>query len=218
MMIANPETMSPGLTTETYTVFVVEDDAATREALTELFSPSGVKVQTFRSAEAFLSGYSVEGTACLLLDEELPGMRGSELLRQLHSNSVSLPTIVVTAFATTPYTVNAMRHGAAAVLDKPCSDTVLRETVHQALQEESHRRQREANIEAARQKLANLTDSERQVLEMVLHGTPNKQIARRLEVCVRTVEARRSRIYQTTGVTSVAELVRLCIAAGFIDA
>ncbi|MEM9187355.1 MAG: response regulator [Planctomycetota bacterium] len=202
----------------TQTVFVVEDDLDTREAITDLLSPSGVKVRSFGSAEEFLGRYSSNGPACLLLDERLPGMPGSELLRRLHADGIDLPTIVVTAYATTSYTVSAMRHGATAVLDKPCTEAILREAVSDALREDEKRRQREQAVVEAKQKLAELSDSERQVLQMVLDGTPNKQIARRLEVCVRTVEARRSRIYQTTGVNSVAELVRLCVAAGFIDA
>lgn len=201
-----------------HTVFVVEDDLNTREALSELLSPEGVKVRAYGSAEEFLSGFSPNGPSCLLLDERLPGMAGSELLRRLHQNGVSLPTVFVTAFASTPFIVEAMRHGATTVLDKPCTDNTLRDAVREALDRDKKRRERNAYATAAKAKLAELSESEQQVLQMVLDGTPNKQIARRLEVCVRTIEARRSRIYQTTGVNSVAELVRLCVAAGFIDA
>ncbi|MEM6329073.1 MAG: response regulator [Planctomycetota bacterium] len=204
--------------TPSQTVFVVEDDLDTREAIAELFSPQGFKVRAFGSAEEFLSGYHPAGPACLLLDERLPGMPGSELLRRLHASGVRLPTVLVTAYATTPITVAAMRHGATTVLDKPCSDSNLREAVGHALEEDTQRRRREAHCAAAKDRLATLSDSERRVLEMVLQGTPNKQIARRLGVCVRTIEARRSRIYNAAGVKSVAELVRLCVAAGFIDA
>ena len=199
------------------TVFVVEDDLDTRESITELLAPAGVKVRTFGSAEEFLSGYSPNGASCLLLDERLPGMTGSELVRRLHKGGVELPTIMVTAFATTPMTVDVMRHGATAVLDKPCSGSILQDAVSDALEKDILGRKRRQAVSSAKQKLEELSDSEREVLQMVLDGTPNKQIARRLGVCVRTVEARRSRIYQTTGVKSVAELVRLCVAAGFVD-
>lgn len=200
------------------TVYVVEDDLAAREAISELLSPSGMDVRTFRSAEEFLNGYSPTGVACLLLDERLPGMPGSELLRRLYEDGIELPTVVVTAFATTPYTVTAMRHGATSVLDKPCSDMMIREAVSDALSVDERRRRRQEGYRSAKQKLASLSESEREVLGMVVRGTPNKQIARRLNVCVRTIEARRSRIYQSAGVNTVAELVRLCVAAGFIDA
>jgi len=199
------------------TVFVVEDDLDTRESITELLAPAGVKVRTFGSAEEFLSGYSPNGASCLLLDERLPGMTGSELVRRLYKGGVDLPTILVTAYATTPMTVDVMRHGATAVLDKPCSGSLLQDAVSEALAKDLRERERRQAVATAKQKLEELTESERQVLQMVLDGTPNKQIARRLNVCVRTVEARRSRIYQTTGVNSVAELVRLCVAAGFVD-
>ncbi|MEM8865078.1 MAG: response regulator [Planctomycetota bacterium] len=215
-MTATFPTPSESVTTQT--VFVVEDDLDTRDALSELLTPAGLKVRSFGSAEEFLSSFKPNGPACLLVDERLPGMPGSELLRRLKSTGVELPTIMVTAFATTPFTVAAMRNGATAVLDKPCADHTIRDAVNEALDEDKRRRERDASVTEAKRRLAELSDSERQVLEMVLQGTPNKQIARRLEVCVRTVEARRSRVYQTTGVNSVAELVRLCVAAGFIDA
>ena len=198
-------------------VYVVEDDSDTREALSELLSPSA-KVKSFASAEEFLNFTHANGPACLLLDEQLPGMSGSELLQRLHRDRRTLPTVFVTAYADTPLTVNAMRHGATTVLDKPCGDAALRRAVAQALNEDRARRQRDGARRQAADALAKLSDSEREVLRMVLDGTPNKQIARRLGVCVRTVEARRSKIYKMTGVTSVAGLVRLCLTAGFIEA
>lgn len=199
------------------TVFVVEDDVDTREAISELLSPN-CKVRTFGSAEEFLNGFTANGPSCLLLDERLPGMSGSELLRRMHDEGVTLPTIFVTAFANTPLTVEVMRNGATTVLDKPCGASAMREAVLMALSQDQSRYHKKRAQDEARKKLEGLSDSESEVLRMVLDGTPNKQIARRLNVCVRTIEARRSRIYQTTGVNSVAELVRLCVSAGFIDA
>lgn len=203
---------------EQRTVFVVEDDADTREAITELLEPTGCKVSSHGSAEDFLKSYKANGPACLLLDQQLPGMTGQELVRKLHADGIELPTVVVTAFATTPLTVDVMQHGALTVLDKPCSKTTLQSAVEKALQKDRDRRERSQSISKAKEQIASLNESEQSVLQMVLAGTPNKQIAKRMGVCVRTVEARRSKIYQTTGVTSVAELARLCVAAGFVDA
>ncbi|MEN1679013.1 MAG: response regulator [Planctomycetota bacterium] len=205
-------------TAVTETVYLVEDDLDAREALSELLSPSGLRIRAFGTAEEFLNGYSPNGPSCLLLDERLPGMSGSDLLRRMSNDGVNLPAVVVTAYATTSNTVAAMRSGATAVLDKPCSDSMLRAAVRDALDQDHQRRRRDEARDDARRRLTSLSDGERSVLDMVLQGTPNKQIARRLNVCVRTVEARRSRIYQQAGVRSVAELVRLCVAAGLIDA
>jgi FixJ family two-component response regulator len=199
------------------TVYVIEDDHATRSAMCELLEPTGLKVRSYDSAEAFLAGMQPNGPSCLLVDEQLPGMRGSELLRQLSRDGIRTPSVLVTAHATTPLTVEAMRHGATTVLDKPCSDSSLQEAVQAALEADAQRLALEEPQKIARERLAELSSSEAEVLRMVLDGVPNKQIANRLGVCVRTVESRRSKVYQTARVNSVAELVRLCVAAGVVD-
>lgn len=201
------------------TVFVIEDDAAARDAMRELLQPGGLVVRAYESAESFLEDFNSnpDGPACLLVDERLPGMKGSDLVRQLAQRGVRTPTVFVTGHATTPLTVDVMRNGAAIVLDKPCPETALWDAVRSALDADAQRIAQEGPREEARRRLEALSDSERRVLQMVLDGTPNKQIASRLGVCVRTVESRRSKIYQTTKVSSVAELVKLCVAAGMVE-
>lgn len=204
---------------DTDTVYIVEDDASTREALGELIRPTGASVETYRTAEEFLEAYQGSGAeGCLLLDYRLPGISGSELLRQLRSDGAPLPAVVVTAHASTPMTVDAMRMGAVNVLDKPCGESELRDAIGLALSQSRKLRKQEAHRREAATRIQQLTPSEREVLDHVLNGVPNKQIASMLNVCIRTVEARRSRIYKTMGVQSVAELTRACVAAGFIDA
>ncbi|MCO6046315.1 response regulator [Aeoliella sp. ICT_H6.2] len=204
--------------TQVDTVYIVEDDDSTREALGELIRPTGARVEAFRSAEDFLKSYEPRNPSCLLLDQRLPGISGCELLRQLRSEGVPVPAVFVTAYATTPMTVDAMRMGAVNVLDKPCCENELRDAIGLALSEHRKQLRRSANRREAATRLDQLTPSERDVLTRVLDGVPNKQIARELNVCIRTVEARRSRIYKTMGVQSVAELTRACVAAGFVDA
>jgi two-component system CheB/CheR fusion protein len=199
------------------TVFIVEDDDSARDGLREMFSPLGVQIHAFPTAEAFLSEFTPNGPACLLVDERLPGMNGTELLRQLRRDGVRTPSVLVTAYATTSTTVEAMQQGATTVLDKPCPEGALQSAVRAALELDQDRIERERPRKTAKEKLSKLSDSEWQVLRMVLNGVPNKQIASKLGVCVRTVEARRSRIYQSTSVGSVAELVRMCVAAGAVD-
>lgn len=199
------------------TVYIVEDDASTRDALGELIRPTGAHVKAYRSAEEFLELYEPESPGCLLLDQRLPGISGIELLRQLRSEGVPIPAVFVTAHASTPMTVDAMRMGAVDVLDKPCCENELRDAIGAALAEDRKQLRRFANRREAAVRIEQLTVSERDVLVQVLNGVPNKQIANLLNVCIRTVEARRSRIYKTMGVRSVAELTRVCLAAGFID-
>ncbi len=211
-------TQAPNATLKhTGAVHVVDDDDHSRDALVELFRSHNCPAHGYRSAEDFLQSYQPGQTACLLVDERLPGMRGSELLRKLNQDGIQLPAVFVTAFANTPLTVDAMQHGAVTVLDKPCSDSQLAAAVDNALRISQGISAKMAARKAARERLEALTPQERQVLEMVLEGTPNKQIAKQLSVCVRTVEARRSRVYQTMEVTSVAELVRQCVSAGLIE-
>lgn len=200
------------------TVYIVEDDSSTREALGELIRPSGAEVKTFRSAEEFLQDYHRDEAGCLLVDQRLPGISGCELVRQLRSEGVPIPAVFVTAHASTPMTVDAMRMGAIDVLDKPCCENELRDAIRVALSESRKQRQKISHRQEAAARIEQLTPSERDVLVQVLDGVPNKQIANRMGVCIRTIEARRSRVYKTMGVQSVAELTRACVAAGFIDA
>jgi len=218
MAIFNGGVASPQLTTEQETVYIVEDDSSTRDALGELIRPTGANVQLFDSAEAFLNGFDRNTPSCLLLDESLPGINGCDLLRQIRSEGVPIPAIFVTGYATVPMTVNAMRMGAMDVLEKPCCENELRVAIKDALAHDRKQLRRSANRRQAAERIEQLTPSERSVLTQVLEGVPNKQIASQLGVCIRTVEARRSRIYKTMGVNSVAELARVCVAAGFVDA
>lgn len=204
-------------TTAASTVYVIEDDAPTRDAVTELLSSTGARVRGFPNAEQFLAEFTPNGPACLVVDEQLPGMNGSDLLQSLARDRVQSPSVLVSGHATVPLAVSAMRSGAITVLEKPCADASLVEAVRQALQQDAARIERQRPQQDAKQRLSDLSDSEREVLQMVLDGTPNKQIASRLGVCVRTVESRRSKIYTAAQVKSVAELVRLCIAAGVVD-
>ncbi len=211
-------TQAPNATLmHTGAVHVVDDDDHTRDAVVEFFRAKNCPAHGYSSAEDFLQSYQPGQIACLLVDERLPGMRGSELLRKLHQDGIQLPSVFVTAFANTPLTVDAMQHGAVTVLDKPCSDSQLAAAVEKALRLSHAMGVKLAARKAGRQRLESMSSQERQVLEMVLEGTPNKQIAKHLNVCVRTVEARRSRVYQTMEVASVAELVRQCVSAGLIE-
>ena len=202
----------------TQTVFIVEDDESTREALGDLISPAGAQVVTFASAEDFLQNYDSSAAGCLLLDHNLPGMNGCELLRKLREDGVELPAVLVTAYATTRMAVDAMRMGAVNVLEKPCCENQLRDAIDQALAISRDQASKVATRRDLSDRIDRLSENEREVLTHVLNGVPNKQIASMMNVCIRTIEARRSRIYKTMGVQSVAELTRASVSAGFIEA
>ena len=213
----NASEISPSIMNDQPTVYIFEDDDPTRAALSTLLSEHNHAVVCCRSAEDFLSAYDARQAGCLVLDEQLPGMSGTALLARLRAEGRELPAVLLTAHAETSLTVRAMQHGATTVLDKPCSAVTIGDEVRKALRK-NRRRQRHRLLAAdAQQKLARLSDNERAVLMLVLDGVPNREIAAKLDVSVRTVETRRSRIYKALEVDTVAHVVRLCINAGLIE-
>lgn len=198
----------------TGTIWIVEDDSSVRASLTGLLADTAECVRACESGEQFLSAFDGSRPACLVVDERLPGISGTELLKMLANQGQSLPSVLISGFATTPLAVEAMRAGAVTVLEKPSSGPQLQIAVEEALQRDEAFVAASSRRQSAREKITRLGDNERMVLQMVFDGLQNKQIAGKLGVCVRTVEARRSRIYQTMEVSSVAQLVRTCIEAG----
>ena len=168
-----------------------------------------LRTQSFCSAEEFLRAYSGYRPACLLTDHRMLGMTGVELLEQLRRGGVSLSVVVVTAFADTELTVRAIRSGAVTLLEKPYSRESLSNAIEQALEEDRDKHADETRLLQIRERLNSLTDSERDVLKLIIQGQPNKVTARTLNLSVRTVESRRSSIFEKMGVGSVAEVVQL---------
>jgi len=142
------------------------------------------------------------------------GMSGLELQKKLQELNIALPVIVMTAFARITMSVEAMKRGAVTFLEKPCEENRLWEAIRDALAQDAATRTTFERHEEYRRRLAALTPAEREVLDLVVDGEANKVIAKRLGVSIRTVEARRHEIFRKTQVDSVAELVRLVIAAG----
>ena len=190
-------------------IYVVDDDADSRESAVALVGQMALQVRAFESAEQFLAEYKGYRPACLLTDHRMLGMTGIELLKRLRSSGVTLSVIVMTAYAETELTVRAIKSGAVTLLEKPFSDTALWNAIHEALAEDREQFVRESRIERIQERLQSLTPAETDVLNRVVAGETNKSIAFQLDVSVRTVESRRSRIFEKMGVTSVAELVQL---------
>lgn len=190
------------------TVFVVDDDAAMCGALTCLFEAHGFDVRTCRSAEEFLDAYHPDQPGCLVLDIRMRGMSGLELQTQLARRGVTLPIIMITGHGDIPMAVRAMKTGALDFLQKPVPDKLLLQRVAAALDLDRRTRQQAAQRRALAERLATLTPREREVLDAVLEGKPNKQIASELGVCEKTIEVHRKHVLAKAGVHSTTELVR----------
>lgn len=199
-------------------IYVVDDDERARESVCALVSSMGLESQAFSSAEQFLDFYEQDQPGCLVTDIRMLGMSGLELQAELVNMGSLLPVIVLTAFATTPVTVQAIQRGAVTLLDKPYLEDDLWNAIRKALAQDARKRVEAAHRQAIRDRINRLTPSERLVLRYVVAGKPNKVIANRLDVSVRTIENRRSEIYTKLKAESVVDLVRMVIEADMLDA
>jgi two-component system response regulator FixJ len=195
------------------TVFVVDDDSEAREAVCALVRSLGVRAESFASAEEFLDLYVEERPGCLVTDVRMLGMSGLELQEELKRRDILLPVVVLTAYAKTPLTVRAIKAGAVTVLEKPCEDDDLWDAIRKALAEDAAARADHDTRQDIRNRIAELSPEERQVMDMMVQGKPNKIISGQLDIAVRTVEKRRRAVFNKTSTDSVAELVRLVINA-----
>lgn len=196
------------------TIFVVDDDAAVRRSLTRLLRSAGWDAEAFASAGDFLEMATITGPGCVLLDVNMPGMNGLELQDRMAAAGITLPVVFLTGKGDIPMSVRAMKHGAVDFLVKPVEEAVLFQALEQAIRrqaaEAADRRQRDSILA----RLALLSDREREVLERVIQGRLNKQIAYDLGIVEKTVKAHRGRIMEKMQAHTIAELVHLCDRAG----
>ena len=190
-------------------VYVVDDEEPMRESLRFLLETVRLHVKTYESAPKFLSEFDPELNAVLVTDLRMPGMSGIELHEHLHKHGHHIPVIIITAHGDVPTVVRAMKQGACEFLEKPFNDQILIDAIQRLLEQDRERRVKvEANRQVA-QKMRSLTPRELQVLELVVEGRINKQIASELGVGVKAIEAHRSRIMDKMQAESVQELVRM---------
>ncbi len=190
-------------------VFVVEDDPAVIEAISDTCRLMGQKFETFGSAEEFLAKLDSGSRGCVVLDLRLPGMNGLDLLPELPRRGVHLPVIVVSGHADVPIAVRAMRTGALTVLQKPFSLRLLTETIHEALASDEEWFRRSERVKEFQAKLAVLPEKERDLVNLLVQGLSNKQIGARLGLSIRGTEDRRRRAMRGLNVKTVAELSSL---------
>jgi FixJ family two-component response regulator len=192
------------------TVYIVDDDEAVRDSLGMLFRTSGLTVETFDSALAFLRRAKPGGRCCLVLDIRMPGLTGSALQDELIERGLRIPIIFITGHGDIPMAVAAMRKGAYDFVEKPFDDLQLTCQVLNAIEDATD--PAGGIPPGARERLAQLSGREREVLDRVLEGKPSRQVASELFISVKTVEFHRARIMGKLGVRSTAQLFRVCLA------
>jgi FixJ family two-component response regulator len=195
------------------TVFIVDDDPAVRAGLTALVRSMRLQVEAYASAREFLDAFDVARSGCLLLDVRMPGIGGLELLDQLNREDVPLPAIVMSAYGDVPMVVRAMKAGARDFLEKPCRDQDLWDAIQEALEWDQEHRQRLMLRTKILHRLEHLTAGEHAVLQLLIDGQSNKAIAEALELSVRTIEVRRSKLMKKMRAGFLAELIRLTLSA-----
>lgn len=203
--------------TETMTskqiVYIVDDDQAIRHAMEMLMRSVGIDFEVFDSADQFLENHSNDRAGCLVLDIRMPGLGGLELQERLLELGSSLPVIFITGHGDVPMAVEAMQKGAVDFIQKPFRDQELLERISTALKTDEERRSMRVERAEVAANVARLTNRESQVFDLVITGKPNKVIAYELGVSQRTVEIHRARVMEKMQAKSLADLVRMHIAA-----
>jgi len=193
------------------TVYVVDDDAAVRSSLGMLLRSVGLPVMGYASANDFLAHYDPRQPGCLVLDVRMPGMSGLELQQHLNLKGAMIPVIFITGHGDVPMAVEAMQHGAFDFVQKPFRDQDLLDRIQKALTLDRTNRSTLQQHEALRARLATLTPRERQVMDLMAQGRPNKLMAVDLNLSQRTIEIHRAHVMEKMQASSLAQLVRMAI-------
>jgi len=192
-------------------VFLVDDDPVVRQSLTLLMETFGFPIQTYDSAEAFLTHYCPGKPGCLILDFNMPGMNGAELQFELARRQIQLPIIFLTAYGDIPMTVKAIKAGAVDFQTKPIKGKQLIDSIRSIFQQSQlPAQQKELQDSALCARIAGLTPREIEVMSMAVAGLHNKEIARRLGISFRTVEIHRAHVMKKTGCDNLLELAHIC--------
>jgi FixJ family two-component response regulator len=191
------------------TIFVVDDDASVRDAISNLLESVGLHARVFGSTEQFWNAPRPNAPSCLVLDVRLPGVNGLEFQEALEKAGIFIPIIFISAHGDVPMTSRAMKGGAVEFLMKPFQKEELLAAIHQGLERDRVWRQEHAEISSLRSRFQQLTSREREVMDLVVTGLINKQVGARMGLSEVTVKIYRGRLMQKMGATSLVELVRM---------
>ncbi|CAA6828686.1 MAG: DNA-binding response regulator [uncultured Thiotrichaceae bacterium] len=191
------------------TVYVIDDDDAVRKSICWLLESIKLNVKDYASAEDFLDDYTMFKTGCILLDIRMPGMSGLQLQKELNKNKFIMPIIMVTGHGDVPMAVQSMRDGALDFIEKPFNDQRLLDLIKIALDLDTENLKRRLENDAVIARLNNLTRREKEVLMLIAQELPNKTIANKLALSVKTVEYHRSHLMEKMHVKKVTQLLKL---------
>jgi two-component system response regulator FixJ len=195
-------------------IYLIDDDAAVREALVFLLSTAGFTARAFASGDDFLASLSSLESGCIVTDVRMPGIDGLGLQTTLRQRGITLPVIIMTGHGDVPLAVAAMKAGASDFIEKPFSDATLLEAIATAMRRQGEAAQRHAEVAGIRARLAALSARQRDVLAGLVSGQMNKTIAHELDISVRTVEVYRAALMSRMKASSLSELVRMVMLAG----
>lgn len=190
------------------TIHVVDDDEALRDSLVWMLEANAYRVAAHESAEAFLAALGEDTAGCLLLDVRMPGMSGIELFEELRRMHCSLPVVFITGHGDVPMAVAALKKGAVDFIEKPFSERDMLRLVEQCLRIDREGRDKRLLEADTNRRLEQLTQREREVLDLIIAGKLNKQVADVLGISIKTVEVHRARVMEKMGAHSLAELVQ----------
>jgi two-component system response regulator FixJ len=196
------------------TICVIDDEAAVRDSIRMMLQRRGYVVCDFESAESYLGAEDPDRFGCIVCDVRLKGLSGLDLQEKLAERGCDLPLILITGHGDIDLAVAAIKRGAFDFIEKPFADTRLYDSVAGALSARGQALEKQAETAAMAARVAELTERQRQVMELLVDGLSNKAIAKRLAISPRTVETYRALVMAKTGVASLAELVRIAIRLG----
>ena len=194
-------------------VYIVDDDEAMRDSLAWLLESQGFAVDPYASAEDFLAAFRDGMPGCVVLDVRMPGMSGLEMYEKLNARHCTLPVIFITGHGDVPMAVSALKKGAVDFIEKPFGDKDMLRLVEQCLALDRDNREKNRAYAAAARRQASLTERELEVMNLIIDGKLNKQIADVLNISIKTVEVHRARIMDKMAVRTVAELVQAVMCA-----